>query len=405
MDVLQIIGWTLFYVLNIVLAIFFVLPLILMLGYYLSGKKNVSTAQLNKKINNQLHSFAAILTAHQDIRFIAPAVDSFLKQEYQNFILYVVADDCEVSSLHFTDERIVLLKPPTALHSKIKSISYAMDNFKSEPDVLVIFDSDNLVHPSYLKNLNQYFQQGFEICQTHMLSKNIDDRYARLDSMGHIYYTFYERLCKMKLGLSSAILGLGVAVNTKLYREMNYQTTIGGFDKKLQAQMASRVKQIAFAEDALVYDEKVEDASVMETQRTRWIFTYFKYFKDSRSLLAAGVKNRNLGQFLLGLSMVRPPMLLLVATVGFTMVISLLIATKIFIAWLIILLLFVLNFIFTIATQSKQQGMLGTIVHIPKLFLIQAKSLLKIKRAKKDFLKTQHQKIIYIDEVLSNEHK
>lgn len=405
MDVLQIIGWTLFYVLNIVLAIFFMLPLLLILFYYLSGKKNTPTAQLNKQLNNKNYSFAAILTAHQDIRFIAPAVDSFLKQTYQNFILYVVADDCEVSKLHFTDERIVILKPPTSLHSKIKSISYAMDNFKIEPDVLVIFDSDNLVHPLYLNNLNQYFQQGFEICQTHMLSKNIDDRYARLDSMGHIYYTFYERLCKMKLGLSSAILGLGIAVSTKLYREMNYQTTIGGFDKRLQAQMAGRVKQIAFAEDALVYDEKVEDASVMEKQRTRWIYTYFKYFKDSKGLLVTGIKNKNLGQILLSFSMLRPPMFLLMGAVGIVMIIALIVAPKVFLGWLILLFLFVSNFIFTIATQSKQQGMLGTIIHIPCLFLIQAKSILKIKKAKKDFLKTQHQKIIYIDEILNNEYR
>lgn len=405
MEVLQNIGWVIFYALNILLALFFALPLLLMLFYFLSGKKNIPTAQLNKKINNKEHSFAALLTAHQDTRFIAPAVDSFLKQEYKNFILYVVADDCDVSNLHFTDERIVILKPPTALHSKIKSISYAIDNFKTEPDVLVIFDSDNLVHPLYLKNLNNYFQQGFEVCQTHMLSKNIDNRYARLDSIGHIYYTFYERLCKMKLGLSSAILGLGVAVSTKLYREINYQATIGGFDKKLQSQMARKVKQIAFAEDAVVYDEKVEDASVLETQRTRWIFTYFKHFKESKSLLGAGITNGNLGQFLLGLTMLRPPMLLLMGATGLLMLINLLIAPKIFIAWVVLLFLFVLNFIFTIATQSKQKGMLGAIIHIPKLFFIQAKSVLQMKKAKKDFLKTEHKKIVYIDEVLSNEYR
>ena len=69
------------------------------------------------------------------------------------------------------------------------------------------------------------------------------------------------------------------------------------------------------------------------------------------------------------------------------------------------LFLFVLKFIITIATQSKQKGMMGTMVHIPKLFLIQAKSVLKLKKAKKDFLKTEHKKIVYIDEVLSNEYR
>jgi cellulose synthase/poly-beta-1,6-N-acetylglucosamine synthase-like glycosyltransferase len=122
-----------------------------------------------------------------------------------------------------------------ALHSKIKSIHFAISNFKNEPDALIIFDSDNLVHPNYLFNLNRYFQKGFKVVQTHMLSKNTDNTYARLDSIGHIYYTFYERLVKMQLGMSSAILGLGIAIDYELYKEINYKKTVGGFDKKLQS--------------------------------------------------------------------------------------------------------------------------------------------------------------------------
>jgi cellulose synthase/poly-beta-1,6-N-acetylglucosamine synthase-like glycosyltransferase len=405
MEVLLLILKYIFYAISCLVAFYFILPGILFILYLLSGgspKRNAVNRY--KKVTDIEYEFAAIITAHQDTRFIAPFVDSFIKQSHRKFKVYVVADDCDISNITFADERIILLSPPKALHSKIKSIQFAISNFKNEPDALIIFDSDNLVHPNYLKNLNQYFQRGFKVVQTHMLSKNTDNTYARLDSMGHIYYTFYERLVKMQLGMSSAILGLGIAIDFTLYKEISYQNTIGGFDKKLQSQLARKVKQIAFAEDAIVYDEKVEDAAVLQKQRTRWIYSYFGHFKESWLLTKAGIKNGNTGQILLGASMLRPPMILLILAMVTLAVLSIFIAPVLLYWWAAVVCLFVLTFILTIATQSRQKGMLQSIKHLPLLVISQLKSLLKIKKAKQNFLKTEHKRIVYIDDLLKNEH-
>jgi cellulose synthase/poly-beta-1,6-N-acetylglucosamine synthase-like glycosyltransferase len=407
MDVLLLLLKYLFYACNCLIAFYFLLPVVLfILHYVFKGNTGNNYLSRYKKTTDNEFDYAAIITAHQDTRFIAPLVDSFLKQHYKKFTVYVVADDCDTRNISFSDNRIVLLTPPVALHSKIKSIEYAISNFKMEHDVLIIFDTDNLVHPNYLKNLNNYFQRGFRVVQTHMLSKNIENTYARLDSIGHIYYTFYERQVKMQLGLCSAILGLGVAIDYQLYKEIIYENKtkgFGGFDKKLQSQLARKVKQIAFAEDAVVYDEKVEDGAVMEKQRTRWIYAYFSHFKESWALTKAGVKNFNIGQILLGATMLRPPMILLILLTAFVILIAAFVKPVLVIWWAVILFLFVTNFILTIATQSRQKGMLQSIQHIPLLMLSQLKALLKIKKAKKDFLKTEHEKIIYIDDLLKNE--
>jgi len=402
--ILQILKF-LFYSFSAVVAFYFLLPVALFILHYIFGGDKKNYADRYKKVNDHSYNFAAIITAHQDTRFIAPFVDSFLKQHYPHFTVYVVADDCENyhPELLLQNEKIVVLQPEVALHSKIKSIQFAINNFIQAPDVLIIFDSDNLVHPDYLKNLNQYFQKGFKAVQTHMLSKNIHNTYARLDSIGHIYYTFYERQVKMQLGLSSAILGLGIALDFDLYKEINYQAVIGGFDKKLQSQLARKVKQIAFAQDAIVYDEKVEDAAVMEKQRTRWIYSYFNHFNESWLLMWTGLKNFNFGQLLLGATMLRPPMILLLLSCFVCLVISLFVKPVLLFVWLLVLLLFVVNFILTIATQSHQKGMSHAIKHLPLLFLSQLKALMKMKKAKQNFLKTEHKKIIYIDELLKNE--
>lgn len=347
--------------------------------------------------------FAAIVTVHQDTRFIPPLVDSFLKQNYRNFTLYIVADDCKNAELSYQDGRVIILKPEPALHSKIKSINYAIDHFARPHQAIVIFDSDNLLHPDYFHNLDHYFKQGFTVVQTHMLSKNIASTFAKLDSVGHIFYTFTERTLKMQLGIHSAILGLGIALNTDLYKAIRYQNTIGGFDKKLQSQLAIKVKQIAFAEDAIVYDEKVEDGAALEKQRTRWIHAYFRHIKDGWNLLCAGIKTLSAGRILLGFTMLRPPMFLLVLSAVMLAVLAVFIKPVVSLMWIGILFVFCLNFIFIIASQSKQKGMMGALLFIPLVILRQFRSLLKIKAAKSDFLKTEHTKIIYIDEILKNE--
>ncbi|MEO8109714.1 MAG: glycosyltransferase [Ginsengibacter sp.] len=396
--------WILFYTINIILAVYFVLPIFLFLIHLmLSSSRRSALQRYPKKINKDF-DFAAVITAHQDVKLIPPLVDSFLRQDYKNFIVYVIADDCDISGLQYNDERIRIIKPAIAFHAKIKSIHFAVESFERKHDALIIFDSDNLVHPKYLSTLNKYFQRGFRAVQTHMLSKNFDSTYAKLDSVGHIYHTFLERKVKMELGLTSAILGLGIAIDLDIYNEIMYTNKLGGFDKKLQVQLAKKLPSIAFATDAIVYDEKVDSGEALEKQRTRWIFTYFTYFKDSIALFVNGLYTLHMGRILLAINMLRPPLFLTIAAALFMTVVSFFVKPFIAIIWIIILVLFAINFVLIVITQSNQKGMAKALVHIPKMIYRQFASLLKISSAKKDFLKTEHRNIIYIEDLLKNEH-
>ncbi len=403
MQVLTHILWFLFYVVNIILAIYFLLPVFLFLIHLVLPSSTKLLEKRYPKRTGKEFDFAAIITAHQDVKLIPPLVDSFLKQNYKNFIVYIIADDCDISNLYYDDERIKIIKPEIPFHAKIKSIHFAVKKFERKHDALIIFDSDNLVHPRYLLTLNSYFQRGFRAVQTHMLSKNIDSTYAKLDSVGHIYHTFLERQIKMDLGLTSAILGLGIAIDLDLYNEIMYSNQLGGFDKKLQVQLAKKLPTIGFAEDAVVYDEKVDDGEALEKQRTRWIFTYFTYFNDSLKLFVDGILKLHTGRLLLGFNMLKPPLFLTLALALLITIISFFVMPVVGFSWVIILFLFAINFVLIIITQSKQKGMVKALVHTPKMILRQCASLLKIKKANKNFLKTEHRKIIYIEDLLRNE--
>jgi len=388
---------------QVLLAIYLLLPLLFLLLHLFLAKGKRMLQKKYPVVNDREYDFAAIITAHQDTRFIPPLVDSFCRQTWSNFVVYVVADDCDISGLHFEDPRIRVLRPEKALHAKIQSIKYAVDHFVRPHDVLVVFDSDNLVHPQYLEKLDRYFKAGFRAVQTHMLSKNTDTVYAKLDSIGHIYNTFVERQVKMELGLSSSILGLGIAIETGLYRQVMYKDALGGFDKKLQADIIKTIPQLAFAEDAIVYDEKVDDGGTLEKQRTRWIYTYFKYFPINWKLFATGWKRPSFNLIFFGFTVLRPPLFITVGLAFLCLLANLFISPALALAWGAILLSFVLSFILIVLTQSRQEGMYKALLYIPVVVVRQISALLKIKKASKDFLKTDHVKVVYIEELLKNE--
>lgn len=393
----------LFFAVQIILAFHLLLPFLLLVIHLLfTGNKKIINGKYIKTENKE-YDFAAIATVHKDTRFILPLIDSFLKQTYSNFILYVIADDCDISSLNVNNSNVRLLKPEPALNAKIKSIKYAADRFERDHDVMIVFDSDNLVHPAYLENLNNYFCCGFKAVQTHMLSKNTETIYSRLDSIGHIYNTFTERQARMELGLSSCILGLGIAIDTKLYKKVMYKDELGGFDKKLQADLIDNTQQLAFAKEAIVYDEKVDDGNTLERQRTRWIYTYFKYFKINFRLFLRGLMQLNFNKVYFAFSALRPPLFITLALAFVLTIIDFFINPLTGFIFTGIIFLFALSFVLIVLTQSRQKGMAEALLYIPVIVFRQISAFLKLKKAKSDFLKTEHTKVLYIDDVLRNE--
>ena len=131
-----------FWVVQVLIAIYLLLPMIFLLLHTVTPKGKNLLDRRYPLVRDKEYDFAAIITAHQDTRFIPPLVDSFLRQTYSRFVVYVVADDCDISGLHFDDPRIRLLRPEKALHAKIQSIKYAVDHFVRPHDALVVFDSE-----------------------------------------------------------------------------------------------------------------------------------------------------------------------------------------------------------------------------------------------------------------------
>ena len=401
MQVIITIFWGIYLLIQFIFGLYLLIPFLNLLCYGFLRLFRVKPVSEKKPfVTDKEYEFGVIITAHQDTQFIFPIADSLLKQTYRRFYVYVVADDCDISSLHFQDPRIAVLRPEEPLHSKIKSIHFAIEKFRKRHDAIIILDADNLLHPRFMEVMNAHFQKGYRVVQADFKPKNTDSVYARMDSIGDMFNFFLEREMRMRLNLSASIWGAGAAIDYDLYNQVNYSDFLGGFDKKLQSHLVRSVKRIAFAPEAILFDEKIGSGKSLEKQRTRWISSYFKYFKESFDIFWDGLKKLDFNLAYFGFITLRPPLFIVFGVAFLSMIFNYFIDPLYALIWPGVFFLFLVSFVGIVAMKGKSLRFLKPLVMLPFFVLRQVSALLKMNRAKKSFLKTQHSKVLFIDEVL-----
>jgi len=168
---------------------FLVLPFLTTLATALRAKEKTASIGPHKKFD-----FGVIITAYRNANITQPLIESLLRQTHQNFIIYLVADNC--ASVDFSypgNEKVVILQPKPALNLKAKSLIHAMQSFKRVHDYVVVCDADNLAHPKFLEELNHYANAGHQAIQGQRTAKNIDSPIAAADAVGEFYKNYIER--------------------------------------------------------------------------------------------------------------------------------------------------------------------------------------------------------------------
>lgn len=365
-----------------------VLPVLLLLLYLLLGNKKGKPAS----VSGREADYAIIVTAYEQTQLLHGVVRSLLQLHYSNYLIYIVADKCDVTNLVFEDERVIVLRPEETLASNTRSHFYAINRFRRPHERLAIIDSDNITDPEFLLRLNEYFDLGFEAVQGLRAAKNLDTMYACLDGARDIYYHFYDGKVLFSIGSSATLSGSGMAFSVQLYKDClgHLDITGAGFDKILQRQIVNKGYRIAFAEKAILYDEKTSQSDQLVSQRARWINTWFRYFSFGFGLIGKGLVRFNFNQFLFGLILLRPPLFIfLLISVG-CMFLNLLINPLVSLIWLAGLLLFVAGFILSLWMNHTDPRIYRSLWGIPKFIFFQVLSLLKVKNANQRSVATKH---------------
>ncbi|AHF14156.1 hypothetical protein NIASO_01010 [Niabella soli DSM 19437] len=378
--------WT---TIQVIIGMYLVLPVLFYLLFIVLKKKGPEPLPSDSFNEN----IAIIVTAYHEIAHIPDTVESILNSDYSNFICYVVLDNCDdISSLHFEDGRVVLLKPPTVLGGNVYSHFYAIEHFVRPHRYFTIIDSDNLVAKNYLTEIAASLQKGYTAVQGIREAKNLDTQYACLDAARDLYYHFYDGLVLYRIGSSATLAGSGMAFETALYKEcLGHKDVSGaGFDKVLQYEIVKRKVRIAYNDRAVVYDHKTAHPAQLVNQRARWINTWFKYFSYGFDLLFRSAKSRSWNQFLFGTVLLRPPLFILLAIAFLFAAINLIFDPYAALLWAGGFLLFVVGFALALVYYKADKRIIRALKRIPFFIYYQFVSLFYSRNANRRSVATRH---------------
>ncbi|MEN9597934.1 MAG: hypothetical protein RL596_245 [Bacteroidota bacterium] len=377
----------LWYFFQIAIGYNLVLPLLLFIIYQCIPKKKKADIAINAEAD-----YAIIVTAYEQTDLLPSVVKSILHLNYSNYLIYIVADKCDISNLHFESDKVILLRPENTLASNTRSHFYAINRFKRAHERLAIIDSDNVLDPNFLQELNVFFNKGYKAVQGLRDAKNIDTTVAALDAARDIYYHYYDGKILFGVGSSATLSGSGMAFTVNLYKQcLAHLDIIGaGFDKVLQKQIVLAGERIAFAPKAIVLDEKTSKTDQLVNQRARWINTWFRYFTFGFGLIAKGISRLSWNQFLFGLVLVRPPLFIFLLLSAIMMFANLFIDFSIAIYWVIGFFLFIVGFIISLINSHTPATVYRSLWGIPTFIFYQIVSLFRAKTANKRSVATKH---------------
>lgn len=354
--------------------------------------------------------YGNIITAYKNVDIAKGLVESLLKQPYQRHHIYLVADGCDVSSWDISHEKLTVLRPEPQLNLKAKSIIHGIENFVREHDFITVFDADNLAHPDFLTEINRYANAGHTAIQGQRTAKNLDTMMAKADALGEFYKNYIDRLAPYKVGSSAVISGSGMAVESKLYQAYLDSPEIEQGkhqwkkmlqeDKILQNFLLRKNEKIAYAWDAIVYDEKVTTEDAVETQRSRWLFSYFQNMKNSIGIIRRGIFGFSWNQLLFGLVTISPPMFIMLFGAIALAAIGIFIEPKMTFVLAGAIFIFAGTILWTLHLSRAPKEVWQAVWGMPSFIWRQVRGLLKMGNPNKNFKHTEHTRSVSIEDVL-----
>jgi cellulose synthase/poly-beta-1,6-N-acetylglucosamine synthase-like glycosyltransferase len=268
---------------NIIYFITQLIQIIIFLGgsYYFSisifgwFKKKEGSNQLNIPEKR----FALVVAAHNEEPVIANVIDSLKQQSYPQdlYDIFVIADNC-------TDNTADIARKNGAfVYERFNNLQrgkgYALDwmfkklfNIYDKYDAVAVFDADNLVSANFLREMNKQLRNGHKIIQGYIDSKNPFDSWITLSySIAFWLSNQLFQTPRYYLGLSCGLCGTGFAIDIQVLREIGWGATCLTEDLEFTMKLAIHGMKVAWAQNAVVYDEKPLTLKQSWNQRKRWM--------------------------------------------------------------------------------------------------------------------------------------
>lgn len=338
--------------------------------------------------------FVTLIPAYKADAVILRTAQAALAQEYPEGLhrVAVIADRLKpetLAGLRRLPLTVIVVMFENS--SKAKALTAATDQLgPGAADVVTILDADNLVGPDFIARLNEVFDTGMVAVQAHRTAKNRDSDTAVLDAASEEINNSIFRRGHVALGLSSALIGSGMAFAYDWFRDNIRKCRTSGEDKELEALLLRQRIYIDYLDDLMVLDEKVQGEGAYYNQRRRWIAAQFYAFGSALRDLPGALLRGNYDYVDKLVQWCLPPRMLLIGLVPLWAVAMTFLdpwgSVKWWAAWLLLL------FAMAMALPDEQtDAKLGhALRRVPLLVLLTAANLFRLGGTRDKFIHTRH---------------
>lgn len=341
-----------------------------------------------------MRKIVILIPAYKEDRVIMECVESCLCQDYPA----TYYDTVVISDKMSDDTNRTLSALPIKLEivhfensTKAKALNLAMSHLEGY-DIALILDADNTIGPDFLRKISQAaFTDTTVAYQAHRTAKNLNTNLAYLDAVSEEINNSIFRQGHVNLGLSSALIGSGMAFQYDfIKRELAGIHAIGGFDRALELTLFKESKRIGYLPDAYVWDEKIQNQKDFARQRRRWLSAQFHYLGEFFSDLPSAIKAGKWDFCDKMFQQMSLPRVIIAGVIFIISVVQSFICWPVSIKWWMLLGFLSLSLALAVPKELYTRRLCEALISLPGSFWGMFLNLFRLKGANKKFIHTEH---------------
>ena len=385
--------WSYIHILDLLLWAFMTISVAYITFYALVSlfsRKGIKTVDVPESPES---TFLVLFPAYSEDRVIVGSVKKFLFQNYpqDKYHVAVISDHQQESTERLLSGLpVTVLRPVFDKSSKAKALQYAISEVSGQYNYVVVLDADNIVETNFLHRLNILLKEGYKAVQCHRCAKNSDSSVSVLDGVSEEINNTLFRKAHNLIGLSSALIGSGMCFDYSWFSSHVTKLTTAGEDRELEVFLLREGIYIKYADDILVFDEKVSNADNFQRQRQRWMSAQVNCFLSMLRHLPEAVIHLNINYIDKTIQqMLIPRSMLLLGLLFMSFLISI-IAPWWSLKWWSLLLLTCLSLFLAIPARLRTKAVFSKVGTLLRLSIKMARNVRHIDHKNEDFIHTDH---------------
>ncbi len=308
-------------------AFWFYDPIIYILSRFLVGRRAKPPVPPTP---DRINRFAVIACAHNEEKVIGQLIKSVYSTGYprNRYDLFILCDNCTDGTADIARQAgaIAMERHDPDRRGKGFGLEWMFGILAEKKaagdayDAYIVLDADNLVNNQFLDEINTRLNEGYEILQCYLGTKNPGDTWvSKCYALAYCLSDANYQDAHDKVGLSAQMGGTGMVLRPSVLEEMGWETDSLTEDLVLTTRYVLHTNRpCSWVNEARLYDEKPLRIAPSVKQRTRWMQGHMDtMIRYAPACLWQGIRNLSLKQIDIGFYLMRPMLNLIMFVVYF----------------------------------------------------------------------------------------